>query len=82
MKAGSLSWCNYTLGRTKSALLVMEIGSFQQNDGITLMEGCDLPLIVRASTSVPGQFEGNGEMSESVGGWILSKYQREKVTSA
>ena len=54
MKVGYLSWCNYTLGRTKSGLLVIGIGSIQQNNEVALMKGCDLPLIIQASTSIPG----------------------------
>ena len=57
MKAGYLNWCNYTLGRTKSGLSVIGIGSIQQNDEVALMKGYDTPLIVRANTSVSGQFK-------------------------
>ena len=35
----------------------MGIGSIQQNDEVALMKGCDLPLIVRASTSISSQFK-------------------------
>jgi len=54
---GLLTWINYTISRTASGLLVMGFGSIEPNDEIALMKGCDLPLIVRASQAVPGQFK-------------------------
>ena len=51
-----LSWINYTIARTASGLLVMGFGLIELNDEIALMKGCDLPLIVRPSQTIPGQF--------------------------
>lgn len=52
----ALTWRNYTLARTRSGLLVMGIGEVAENDEIALMKGCDLPLIVRVSRTVPRLF--------------------------